>query len=304
VTALPARVRIFEVGPRDGLQNEARPVTLDAKADLVERLADAGLVDIEVSSFVRPDLVPQLADAAELFGRLSRRDGVRYWALVPNERGLERARECGVGHVAVFTAATDGFSRANTNASVEESLARLKPVVRAAAEASIPVRGYVSTAFACPYDGPVAPEQPARVARTLLDFGCGEVSLGDTIGVAVPTGVRRVLEACDVLGVPREAIALHFHDTSGTALANVYAGLQEGIAVFDASAGGLGGCPFAPGATGNLATEDLQYLLEGLGIETGIDLGKVAVSTDRVAAELGREPPSRARAAWKARVRR
>jgi hydroxymethylglutaryl-CoA lyase len=301
MSGLPARVRVVEVGPRDGLQNEASILPVEDKIAFVDRLGRAGLRDIEVTSFVRPDRVPQLADAEDVLAGIARADGVRYWALVPNARGLERAEAAGVRHVAVFTAATDGFSRANVNASVEESLARLRPVVRDAKAAGMTVRGYVSTAFGCPYDGPVQSSAPARVARTLLDAGCDEVSLGDTIGVAVPADVDEVLEAADRTGVPRGKIALHLHDTFGTALANVVAGLRGGVSVFDSSAGGLGGCPFAPGAAGNLATEDLLYLLDGLGIETGVRLEGVFHAARGVAEVLGKPLPSRAHAALRAK---
>jgi hydroxymethylglutaryl-CoA lyase len=298
---LPASVRVVEVGPRDGLQNEARLVPTEAKVAFVERLAGSGLTDVEVTSFVRPDRVPQLADADAVFAGVERRADVRYWALVPNRRGLERAQAAGVEHVAVFTAASEGFSRANVNSSVEESLARLRPVVADAKAAGLRVRGYVSTAFGCPYDGPVEPASAARITRTLLDAGCDEISLGDTIGVAVPADVVRMLSAHDAFGVPRDRLALHLHDTYGAAVANVYAGLQEGITVFDASAAGLGGCPFAPGATGNLATEDLLHLLDGLDIETGVSLEAVASASAGVEAMLGRPLPSRARAAFRAK---
>lgn len=301
MSSFPERVRIVEVGPRDGLQNERCPIPTETKVAFVRELFAAGIADVEVTSFVRADRVPQLADAEAVFAGLEPPAGGRAWTLVPNARGLARARAAGVRHVAVFTAATDGFNRANVNASVEESLAHLKPVVAEAKEAGMTVRGYVSTAFGCPYEGEVPPLSAARVARTLLDAGCDEISLGDTIGVAVPADVRRVLEAHDALGVPRSRLALHLHDTFGTALANVHAGLQEGIEVFDASAGGLGGCPFAPGAAGNLATEDLLYLLEGLGIEAEISLAGVVEASGRVGAALGRALPSRARAALLAR---
>lgn len=296
--SLPQRVRVVEVGPRDGLQTTALRIPTADKIELVQGLAAAGLPDVEVSSFVRPDVVPQLADAAEVFAGLDRRDDVRYWALVPNARGLEAALAAGVTHVAVFTAASDGFNRANVNASVEESIARLKGVIREAKEAGLFVRGYVSTAFGCPYDGMVEPARAAAISRTLLDSGCEEISLGDTIGVAVPTEVDAVLAAHDAMGVPRESIALHFHDTRGTALANVYAGLQGGITVYDSSAGGIGGCPFAPGATGNLATEDLVYFLDEMEIESGVSLDDVAEASGRLAAEQDLHLPSRVRAAW------
>jgi hydroxymethylglutaryl-CoA lyase len=297
VSALPRSVRIVEVGPRDGLQNEACPVPTDVKIRFVEELAAAGLPDVEVSSFVRPDLVPQLADGGEVFAGLTRRRETRYWALVPNARGLAGAMDAGVTHVAVFTAASDGFNRANINASVEESLARLKPVITEAKAARLTVRGYVSTVFGCPYDGAVDPAQAARVSRTLRDAGCDEISLGDTIGVAVPSDLERVLAAHDAMGLNRGDLALHLHDTYGLAAANVYAGLQSGITTFDSSAGGLGGCPFAPGASGNLATEDLLHLLHGLEIETGVDLDAVMAASGRIGEALVRRLPSRVRQA-------
>jgi hydroxymethylglutaryl-CoA lyase len=300
VVRLPEKVRIVEVGPRDGLQNEARPLDRHSKIEFIQALARAGLADIEVGSFVRPELVPQLADSDEIFVRLEKREGCRYWVLVPNERGLERAKAVGATHVAAFVAATDGFSRANVNATVEESLARIKPVIRDARDSGMTVRGYVSTVFGCPYEGRVEPRMAARVSRTLLDSGCDEVSLGDTVGVAVPADVDRVIAAHDDLGVDRARIGLHFHDTRGTALANVYAGLLQGVTTYDSSAGGLGGCPFAPGAAGNLATEDLVYLLNGLGIECGVSLERVAAASGRVGELLGRALPSRARAAFEA----
>lgn len=295
---LPASVRIVEVGPRDGLQNEAKPVPTEEKVRFVDELAASGLADVEVSSFVRPDRVPQLADAKEVFARIRPRPGVRYWALVPNRHGLESAREAGVTHIAVFTAASDGFNRANVNASVEEGLARLKPVIREAKGDGMTVRGYVSTVFGCPYDGEVDPARAAAVSRTLLDGGCDELSLGDTIGVAVPRDVDAVMDAHEAMGVPRERIALHFHDTRGTALANVHAGLQAGVSVFDASAGGLGGCPYAPGATGNLATEDLVYFLWKMNIESRVSLDGVARASGRMSEALGLPLASRARVAW------
>lgn len=277
-----------EVGPRDGLQNEKEVVPTDAKVAFVEALADAGLPEVEVSSFVSAKWVPQLADAEEVFRRVRPRQGVVYAALVPNEKGMERALACGVKKVAVFTAATESFNRKNVNASIAESLARFRPVVEAARRAKVAVRGYVSTAFGCPYEGAVDPRAAAKVCRDLLDLGCDEVSVGDTIGVAGPKRVLEGLEALAAAGVPREKTALHFHDTRGTALANVLASLQEGYASFDSSAGGLGGCPYAPGAGGNLATEDLLFLLEGLGIATGVSLEKVRTASKGIEAALGR----------------
>ncbi len=289
----PARATVTEVGPRDGLQNEMVVVPTEAKIAFVEGLADAGLPEIEVTSFVSPRWVPQLADAEELFRRLTPRENVVYSALVPNERGMERALACGVRKVAVFTAATESFSRRNTNASVAETLERFRPVVAAARGMAVAVRGYVSTAFGCPFEGPVDPAAAARVVRGLLDLGCDEVSVGDTIGVATPGRVREGLDALRAAGVPPERTVLHFHDTRGTALANVLVSLQEGYASFDASAGGIGGCPYAPGAAGNLATEDLLYLLEGLGVETGVDLEKVRAAGQGIEVVLGRPLPGK-----------
>jgi hydroxymethylglutaryl-CoA lyase len=295
---LPASVRVVEVGPRDGLQNERNPVPTAAKIAFVNALSRAGFKDIEVSSFVRADKIPQLADAAEVFAKIERRPDVRYWALVPNEKGFEAAQAAGVKHIAVFTAATDGFSKANAGATVEESLRRLNPVIDRARTAGLPVRGYVSTVFGCPYEGKVKPDAGPNVARALLDAGCEEISLGDTIGVAVPSDVERVLDETAARDIPFAQIALHLHDTRGTALANVLAGLQRGIATFDSSAAGLGGCPFAPGATGNLATEDLLYFLHGMGIDTGIEFNATAQASSILEPSLAHSFPSRARAAW------
>jgi len=290
---LPARATVTEVGPRDGLQNEKEVVPTEAKLAFVEGLAAAGFPEIEVSSFVSPKWVPQLADAEELFRRLAPRAGVVFSALVPNERGMERALSCGVRKVAVFTAATETFSRKNTNASIAETLGRFRPVAAAAKSAGAALRGYVSTAFGCPFEGPVDPAAAARVARDLLDLGCDEVSVGDTIGVATPGRVRAGLDALRAAGVPPERTVLHFHDTRGTALANVLLALQEGYASFDASAGGLGGCPYAPGAAGNLATEDLLYLLAGLGVATGVDLARVREAGKGIETALGHPLPGK-----------
>jgi len=290
---LPERVTVYEVGPRDGLQNEAETLPVEVRAEFVDRLTDAGLPAIEVGSFVSPKAIPQLADTEELYRRIHTASGVRYPALVPNLRGLERALEVGVREIAVFTAATETFNQKNVHAGVDESIERFRPVVARAREEKVRVRGYVSTAFGCPYEGEVAPEAVREVVHKLLDLPVDEISVGDTIGVATPAGVYDVIEALYDSGVTRAVLALHFHDTRGTALANVYAGLECGVATFDASAGGLGGCPYAPGASGNLATEDLLYLLEGLGIETGVTLPKVVEASRFMAARLGRRPPGR-----------
>src|SRR5215813_9616849 len=290
---LPARVTVYEVGPRDGLQNEKESLSVDVRVGYVDRLTEAGLPAIEVGSFVSPRAVPQLADTAEVFRRIHRKSGIRYPALVPNLQGLERAAAAGVQEIAVFTAASETFNQKNINAGVDESIERFRPVVARARSEKIRVRGYVSTAFGCPYEGPVSPEAVREVVHKLLDLPVDEISLGDTIGVATPGAVYDAVEALYESGVTRGVIALHFHDTRGTALANVYAGMECGITTFDASAGGLGGCPYAPGAAGNLATEDLLYLLQGLGIETGVSLSGVVEASQALADVLGRRPPGR-----------
>lgn len=290
---LPERVTVYEVGPRDGLQNEAETLSLEARAAFVDALTEAGLPAIEVGSFVSPKAVPQLADTEELYRRIHLASGVRYPALVPNERGLDRALAAGVREIAVFTAASETFNRKNINAGVDESIERFRPVIARAKEEKVRVRGYVSTAFGCPYEGDIAPEAVREVVHKLLDLSVDEISIGDTIGVATPSGVYDVIEALYESGVTRGVLALHFHDTRGTALANVFAGLQCGVTTYDASAGGLGGCPYAPGASGNLATEDLVYLLEGLGIQTGVTLARVVEASRTLAGSLGHRPPGR-----------
>jgi isopropylmalate/homocitrate/citramalate synthase len=288
----PRRVRLVEVGPRDGLQNEAAAVPTAEKVAFVDRLSAAGHAVIEVTAFVSPRRVPQMADAEAVLAGIARRPGTRYTALVPNERGLERAMAAGVDELAVFAAASEGFSHRNIGQSIDESLATYAAVCREAGQAGLPVRGYLSTAFGCPFDGPVAPGRVADVARRLADLGVYEVALSDTIGVAHPALIEQVVEtAADAVGLER--LALHLHDTRGTALANVLAGLTLGITTFDASAGGLGGCPFAPGATGNLATEDLLYLLDGLGIETGVSLQGVVDASRGIEQVIGHPLPSR-----------
>lgn len=294
------RVTVVEVGPRDGLQNERGFVPTDVKVAFVEALADAGLPVVETTAFVSPRAIPQLADSAEVFTRVKKRPGTRYPVLVPNERGMGRALAAGAREIALFTAATDTFNLRNVNATVEESFARFAPVLDRARGEGLRVRGYVSTAFGCPYEGRVDAAKAALVAARLFAAGCQEVSLGDTIGVAVPSQVTDVLGKVREAGVPIERIALHMHDTRGTALANVVEGLREGVRVFDSSAGGLGGCPYAPGAAGNLATEDLVYLLHGMGWETGIDLEKVSAASEALAAAVGRMPVSRVLAAMRA----
>jgi hydroxymethylglutaryl-CoA lyase len=286
-------VTIVEVGPRDGLQNEATAVPTDEKVAFIDALSAAGLRVVEATAFVSPKAIPQLADGEEVFRRIAKRPGVRYPVLVPNERGLDRAESAGAREIAVFTAASETFNRKNINASIDESFERFGPVIRRARAAGMRVRGYVSCVFGCPYEGAIAPPAAARVARRLLDAGCDEISLGDTIGVGVPTQVPAVVERCVDAGVPLSRLALHFHDTRGTALANVAEGLKQGVRIFDASAGGLGGCPYAPGAAGNVATEDLVYLLHGMGYATGVDLSLVAAASRTLAAAIGRRPVSR-----------
>jgi isopropylmalate/homocitrate/citramalate synthase len=282
------RVRIYEVGPRDGLQNEATPVPTAAKREYIRRLRAAGLTEIEATSFVAPRAVPQLADADDLLPSLPREDGVRYPVLVPNIRGFERAAAAGAEALAVFTAATDAFTQHNIGMTVDASLDAFAPVLRAARDRGWWCRGYVSTAFGCPYTGAVAPARAADVGRRLLDLGLDEVCYGDTIGVGVPTQVGEAVEASVAAGIPRDRTAFHFHDTRGTALANVVAGLDAGIRCFDASAGGTGGCPYAPGAAGNLATEDLVYLLDGMGYRHGVGLEGVLAAARYISDVLGR----------------
>lgn len=291
------RVTVVEVGPRDGLQNERGFVPTEVKVAFVEALADAGLPAVETTAFVSPRAIPQLADSAELFARVRKRPGTRYPVLVPNEKGMARALAAGAREIALFTAATDTFNVRNTNATVEESFARFAPVVALARREGVRVRGYVSTVFGCPYEGRVDPAKAVAVALRLFEAGCVEVSLGDTIGVAVPSQVAEVLGRLRAAGIPAARLALHMHDTRGTALANVVEGLREGVRTFDSAAGGLGGCPYAPGAAGNLATEDLLYLLHGMGFETGVELSRVAEATRLLAEATGRPPVSRVFAA-------
>lgn len=290
--SLPNRVTIVEVGPRDGLQNEHASIPTAVKVAFINALSDAGLPVIEATSFVRADAIPQLADAEDVMRAIERKPGVRYPVLVPNLRGFERAASAGAHEVALFTAASESFAKANINATIAESLERFKPVVEAAKARQMRVRAYVSTCFGCPYEGAVRPQAVLDVVERLLALGVDEISLGDTIGVATPGDVvalcALVLERVDA-----GRLALHFHDTRGTALANVIAGLQSGIAIFDASAGGLGGCPYAPGAAGNVATEDLIYMLDGMGIRTGVDLGRVVQATRLIAAHLDHAPTSK-----------
>ncbi len=284
---LPERVCIVEVGPRDGLQNESVMIDSAVKVALVQALAAAGLTEIEATSFVHPRAVPQLADAGEVMAKLPVVENVRYSALVPNQRGLERAIEAGVTRIAVFTAASETFARRNINMTIDESLAQFAPVVRDALAANVSVRGYVSTCFECPYEGQVDPGRVKSVSTALLDMGVDEIAIGDTIGAAGPGDIQALFEQL-LRTIPVEQVALHLHDTYGTALVNVYAGLLMGITTFDSSAGGLGGCPYAPGAAGNLATEDLVYLLDSLGIKTGVSLESVFAASRLIATALDR----------------
>jgi isopropylmalate/homocitrate/citramalate synthase len=297
---LPTRVRIVEVGPRDGLQNEPARIATADKIAFVDRLSEAGHRAIEVSAFVSPKWVPQMADAAEVFAGITRRPETRYTALVPNAAGLARAIDARVDEIAIFAAASESFSQRNINQTIAESLATYRDVCARAREANLPVRAYVSTAFGCPFEGAVAPAAVAEVSAALVDLGAYEVAVSDTIGIAHPAQVPSVLEAV-ARCVPLDRIALHFHDTRGTALANVLVALQHGVVTFDASAGGLGGCPYAPGATGNLATEDLLYMLDGYGIETGVSLEKVLTASRFIEPKLGHALASRYAAAVRGR---
>lgn len=291
--AFPRQVRLVEMSPRDGLQNEPGPViATDIKTGLIDRLGNCGLSHIEAASFVSPKWVPQMADAAEVMAGIRRRRGVRYSVLTPNLKGFENALAAGADEVAVFGAASESFSLKNINCSIAESLERFTPVMEAAQKHGIPVRGYVSTVLGCPYEGDIAPEQVAWVAKALSDMGCYEISLGDTIGVGTPLKAKRMLEAV-VKHVPVDRLAAHLHDTYGQALANLYAVLEEGIAVVDASVAGLGGCPYAQGASGNVASEDVLYMLNGLGIETGVDLEQLVATGEWITAQLGRRNGSK-----------
>ncbi|MDQ3056186.1 MAG: hydroxymethylglutaryl-CoA lyase [Pseudomonadota bacterium] len=285
-------VRIVEVGPRDGLQNEKSAIATADKIALIDRLSATGLQTVEATSFVSPKWVPQLADAADVFAGITRRPGVRYPVLVPNLQGYERARAVGAEEVAVFTAASEAFNQKNINASIDESIERFLPVLERAKADNVAVRGYVSTVLGCPYQGDVAVTDIVRVAKRLHALGCYEISLGDTIGIGTPDQARKMLKAV-ASEVPMQALAIHFHDTYGQALANILACLEEGVAVIDSAVSGAGGCPYAKGASGNVASEDVVYMLHGLGIHTGIDLGKLADTGRWLAALLGRETGSK-----------
>ena len=290
---LPQQVTIWEVGPRDGLQNESAIISVDVKSEFIRRLVAAGLPVVEATSFVRPEWVPQLADAAEVMATLPKDPSVRFPVLVPNERGLDAARQAGASEIAGFASATETFARKNLNRSLGEQMDMFAPVIEKAQSWGMPVRGYVSMCFGDPWEGAVAPEAVVRVCSELWEAGCSELSLGDTIGVATPGQVHDVIGRLTTFGIPISAIGVHFHDTYGQALANTLAALQSGVTTVDASAGGLGGCPYAKSATGNLATEDLVWQLEGLGVDTGVDLERLVAASDWLSGVLGRPSPSR-----------
>ena len=293
MAALPRRVRIVEVGPRDGLQNEKVEVPTRVKLELIERLADAGLPAVEATAFVSPKWIPQMADHTEVLEGIRRKPGVSYPVLTPNLKGFHAAQAAGATEVAVFGAASESFSKKNINCSVAESLERFRPVAQAAIAARIKVRGYISCVLGCPYEGEIAPEQVAAVAQALHEMGCYEISLGDTIGTGTPGKTKAMIEAV-ARRVPVAKLAGHYHDTYGQALANIYASLESGVATFDSSIAGLGGCPYAKGASGNVATEDVVYMLDGLGIETGVDLGRLVDTGQWICGLIGKEPASKA----------
>lgn len=297
---LPTTVRLVEVGPRDGLQNEPQFVPTATKITLIERLVDCGLECVEATAFVSPKWVPQMADAVQVMTGLPRREGVSYPVLVPNEKGLEAALAAGATEIAVFAAASEAFSQKNINCTIRESLERFRPVVERAKDAGIKVRGYVSCVLGCPYQGEVPLAAVTDVAWALFEMGCYEISLGDTIGTGTPEKTKALIEAVG-RRVPIKKLAGHFHDTYGMAIANIYAALQKGVNVFDASVGGLGGCPYAKGASGNVATEDVVWLLKGLGIDCGVDLDRLVATAQWISAELGREPASKVARALLAR---
>jgi hydroxymethylglutaryl-CoA lyase len=300
---LPQRVKIVDVGPRDGLQNEPGSVPTEIKIGLIDRLSAAGLPAVEATSFVSPKWVPQMADAPQVMAGIRRKPGVSYPVLVPNLKGLEGAMAAGADEIAVFGAATEAFSRRNTNCSIEESFERFEPVCRTALDNGLKVRGYISVALGCPFEGEVRPEAVATVAQRLDQMGCYEISLGDTIGAGTPGKTRRMIEAV-ARRIPVERLGGHYHDTYGQALANILASLEMGMAAFDSSVSGLGGCPYAPGATGNVATEDVLYMLDGLGIETGVDMGKLLEAGEYICGFLNRPTASRAGRALLAKLKR
>jgi hydroxymethylglutaryl-CoA lyase len=294
-------VRIIEMGPRDGLQNEKTPVSVEARIAFVEALVEAGLRTVEVGAFVSPKAIPQMVGSDQVLRGVNHLTG-EFHVLVPNEKGYEGARAAGARVVSVFASASEGFSRANINCSITESIERFKPVLARAKADGVRVRGYVSCVLGCPFDGEIKPQAVADVAKTLWDLACYEISLGDTIGVGTPLKAKEMLRAV-AAHVPAKNLAMHFHDTYGQALANLYAGMEEGVRVIDSAAGGLGGCPFAPGATGNVATEDVVYMLEGLGIKTGVDMAKLVAATNEMSKLIGRAPVSRVASALNAKMR-
>jgi hydroxymethylglutaryl-CoA lyase len=296
------QVRIVEVGPRDGLQNEKTPVGVAGRIAFIEALLGAGLRTVEVGAFVSPKAIPQMVGSDEVLKGVNHHPDAEFHVLVPNERGYEAARAAGARVIAVFGSASEGFSRANINCSVVESIERFKPVIARARTDGIRVRGYISCVLGCPYDGEIKPQAVVHVAKVLWELGCYEVSLGDTIGVGTPRKVRDLLRAV-AASVPVAHLAMHFHDTYGQALANLYAGMEEGVRVIDSAAGGLGGCPYAPGATGNVATEDVVYMLQGMGIATGVDMPKLVAATNEISKLIGRSPVSRVAAALNAKRR-
>ena len=297
------QVRIVEVGPRDGLQNEKTPVSVEARIAFIEALVGAGLHMVEVGAFVSPKAIPQMIGSDEVLRRVNHHPDGEFHVLVPNEKGYEAARAAGAKVIAVFGSASEGFSRANINCSVAESIERFKPVIASARADGVKVRGYISCVLGCPFDGEIKPQAVVDVAKILWSLGCYEISLGDTIGVGTPKKARELLRAV-ADHVPMAHLAMHFHDTYGQALANLYAGMEEGARVIDSAAGGLGGCPYAPGATGNVATEDVVYMLEGLGIATGVDMTKLLQATNEISKLIGRPPLSRVAAALNAKKRR
>src|SRR5579872_5236962 len=296
------QVRIVEVGPRDGLQNEKTLVSVEARVAFIKALVGAGLHRVEVGAFVSPKAIPQMVDSDEVLRRVSGHAGGEFHVLVPNEKGYEAARAAGAKVIAVFGSASEGFSRANINCSVAEAIERFKPVIARARADGIRVRGYISCVLGCPYDGAIKPQAVVDIAKILWDLGCYEISLGDTIGVGTPRRAKELLRAVAAY-VPMSKLAMHFHDTYGQALANLYAGMEEGARVIDCAAGGLGGCPYAPGATGNVATEDVVYMLEGMGIATGVYMGKLVAATNEISKLIGRPPVSRVAAALNAKKR-
>jgi hydroxymethylglutaryl-CoA lyase len=296
-------VRIIEMGPRDGLQNEKMPVSVEARIAFVEALVGAGLNTVEVGAFVSPKAIPQMASSDAVLRGVAHMTGAEFHVLVPNEKGYDAARAAGAKVVSVFAAASEGFSRANINCTVAESIERFKPVMERAKADGVRVRGYISCVLGCPFDGEIKPKAVADLAKTLWDLGCYEISLGDTIGVGTPDKAKQMLRAVSA-NIPAANVAMHFHDTYGQALANLYAGLEEDVRVIDAAAGGLGGCPYAPGATGNVATEDVVYMLEGMGLSTGVDMEKLLAATNEMSGVLGKPPVSRVASALNAKRKR